>query len=406
VALAVWRQGYSMEEAHGLSEKALAVHTWRTYAAERAVQLQGAAAARWFEATVGGSGGGPAPLPAAQFVYEDHWRLDEAIHEWMSDQHTTIAFTVPPISSAGGPRSPQSGDVVLHELYESLQREQTRGSQTRGSSREPSLGPNPRSLGPAVRAALMEEGAARFSPLPQPTGLGPSCPVTPAAHERMPPPPSVPLRAPPLWSGSTVLAPQTLPRQSAHSQQLSLQEQEQEQSLRESLRLLLYAWRHLARECAICIHVCICACTCVHADAAAISCVTTRRQYADSRPTPPRTLPSTLPSTLRSTRRATRRASVTCVGPSLCTARRTPLADEPTRRATHSAHAPPTAPPPSHSATRRAPALLRAPPPTPCRRHLPPSLAYPSTGARRRNPNPNPNPNPDPNPNPNPDQVR
>ena len=229
----------SMEEAQGLSEKALAVHTWRSYTAERAVHLQGAAAARWFDAS---GGGRAAPLPPAQFVYEDHWRLDEAINEWMSDQHTTVAFTVPATSSAGGPRSPQSGDRVLHELYESLQREQTRGS-----SREPSLGPNPGSLGPAVRAALMEEGATRFSPLPQPTGLGPSCPVTPSAHDRMPPPPSLPLRAPPLWSGSTVLAPQTLPRQSALSAQLGLQEQ----SLRESLRLVLYAWRHLARECAI-----------------------------------------------------------------------------------------------------------------------------------------------------------
>ena len=210
-----------MDEAHGLSEKALAVHTWRTYAAERAVHLQGAAATRWFEATVGRSGGRLAPVPAAQFVYEDHWRLDEAIHEWMSDQHTTIAFTVPP-SCGAGPRSPQAGDRVLHELYESLQREQTRGSQTRSSSREPSLGPNLGSLSPAVRAALMEEGASRFSPLPQPTGLGPSCPVTPSAHQRMPPP-SLPLRAPPLWSGST------LPLPSAHSAQLRLQEQMQEQ---------------------------------------------------------------------------------------------------------------------------------------------------------------------------------
>ena len=238
-----------MEEAQGLSEKALAVHTWRTY-------------------TVGGdSGGRAAPLPPAQFVYEDHWRLDEAINEWMSDQHTTVAFTVPPTSSAGGPRSPQSGDRVLHELYDSLQREQTRssqarGSQARGGSRAPSLGSNPASLGPAVRAALMEEGASRFSsPLPQPTGLGPSCPVTPSAqhHHGMPPPPSLPLRAPPLWSGSTVLAPQTLPRQSAYSQQLGqqlgMQEQSLEQGLRESLRLLLYAWRHLARECATSPHM-------------------------------------------------------------------------------------------------------------------------------------------------------
>ena len=214
-------RGAGMDEAHGLSEKALAVHTWRTYAAERAVHLQGAAATRWFEATVGRSGGRLAPVPAAQFVYEDHWRLDEAIHEWMSDQHTTIAFTVPP-SCGAGPRSPQAGDRVLHELYESLQREQTRGSQTRSSSREPSLGPNLGSLSPAVRAALMEEGASRFSPLPQPTGLGPSCPVTPSATQRMPPP-SLPLRAPPLWSGST------LPLPSAHSAQLRLQEQMQEQ---------------------------------------------------------------------------------------------------------------------------------------------------------------------------------
>ena len=246
---------HRMEEVHGLSEKALAVHTWRSYTAERAVHLQGAAAARWFDAS---GGGRAAPLPPAQFVYEDHWRLDEAINEWMSDQHTTVAFTVPPTSSAGGPRSPQSGDRVLHELYDSLQREQTRssqarGSQARGGSRAPSLGSNPASLGPAVRAALMEEGASRFSsPLPQPTGLGPSCPVTPSAqHHHGMPPPSLPLRAPPLWSGSTVLAPQTLPRQSAYSQQLGMQEQ----SLRESLRLLLYAWRHLARECATSYHI-------------------------------------------------------------------------------------------------------------------------------------------------------
>ena len=254
----------SMEEAQGLSEKALAVHTWRSYTAERAVHLQGAAAARWFDASRGGgrSGGRPTPLPPAQFVYEDHWRLDEAINEWMSDQHTTVAFTVPATSSAGGPRSPQSGDRVLHDLYDSLQREQTRGSQAKGGSRAPSLGPNPASLGPAVRAALMEEGASRFSsPLPQPSGLGPSCPVTPSAqhHHGMPPPPSLPLRAPPLWSGSTVLAPQTLPRQSAYSQQLGqqlgMQEQSLEQGLRESLRLLLYAWRHLARECATSYHI-------------------------------------------------------------------------------------------------------------------------------------------------------
>ena len=222
------RRRRPMDVAHGLSEKALAVHTWRTYAAERAVHLQGAAATRWFEATVGRSGGRLAPVPAAQFVYEDHWRLDEAIHEWMSDQHTTIAFTVPP-SCGAGPRSPQAGDRVLHELYESLQREQTRGSQTRSSSREPSLGPNLGSLSPAVRAALMEEGASRFSPLPQPTGLGPSCPVTPSATQRMPPP-SLPLRAPPLWSGST------LPLPSAHSAQLRLQEQMQEQGQEQGQR--------------------------------------------------------------------------------------------------------------------------------------------------------------------------
>lgn len=234
-------------EGSALSEKALAVHTWRTNAAARAVHLQGTAAARWFETTVGGSGG-PAPPRHSQFVCDDHWRLDDAIHEWMSDQHTTVAFTVPPSSSAGRPHSPQSGDRVLHELYESLQWEQSRGS------REPSLGP-------AVRAALIEEGAARFdsatrplrpealqwpSPLPPPTSLGPSCPVTPSAHRL--PPPSLPPAERTCGSFSAHTAP-CVPSLWMLRWLLGLSFEE-EQTLRESLCRLLSAWRDIARECA------------------------------------------------------------------------------------------------------------------------------------------------------------
>ena len=81
---------------------------------ERAAVLKGAAAQRWYDATVGGEPTA-SPLPphhhhgAAQYVQEEHWRLDDAIQEWMSEQQRSRWKDVPSVLPEDGAPSASLG---------------------------------------------------------------------------------------------------------------------------------------------------------------------------------------------------------------------------------------------------------------------------------------------------------